>query len=276
MGLFGPSKEKREQKALEHFLAAPSVDAGQVEALKHECQNAGGVLHGVLTQSHDSDHRFRALIGLNMLGITADMVPAIIAALNDPDDMVEEAAAKIVSTHRQFAGSFIPALLEAYHQHPQTQYTVLQALGDYGPEARAAGDAILPDLMQPTHALPVARCLSHIGAELDPLQQGFVDLLSERRKPAELAPLGSSMVAMLESFLLSCVPWKCVDAIPAWRRALEAYTEVCDRPAPALVPVLTELTQFTDWKLRGQVGDQYLEMSRAKVVADALLKRATT
>jgi galactokinase len=34
MGLFGGSKEKREQKALEHFLTAPSVDAGQVDALK--------------------------------------------------------------------------------------------------------------------------------------------------------------------------------------------------------------------------------------------------
>ncbi|MGE5357962.1 MAG: HEAT repeat domain-containing protein, partial [Bacteroidales bacterium] len=181
MGLFGGSKEKREQKALEHFLGAPSVDAGQVEALKRESQDAGALLHGVLTQSHDSDHRFRALIGLNMIGITEAMVPAIIAALNDPDDLVEESAAKIVSTHRQFATSFIPALLEAYHKHPQTQYVVLQALGDYGPEARAAVEAILPDLMQPTHALPVARCLSHIGAALDPLQQAFVDVLAERR-----------------------------------------------------------------------------------------------
>lgn len=276
MGLFGGSKEKREHKALERFLASPSIDAAHVDELKHECQDAAALLHKVVTESKDSDHRFRALVGLNMLGITPAMVPAVIAALTDPDEFVQESAAKIISTHRQFADRFIPALLAAYREHPASRPMVLHALGEYGSAALEAAEAIRGDLMHPTDSLAVARCLSHIGANLDPVEQAIVDLLADKRKAADVRTVGAPLVGALETLLLACVPWKCVDAIPGWRRAFEAYAELCDRPAPALVPVLTELTQFTDWKLRGEVGDQYLEMSRAKMIAEALLKRTAT
>jgi hypothetical protein len=246
-----------------------------VDELKRECKDAAGLLHGVVTQSQDSDHRFRALVGLNMLGITPAMVPAVIAALTDPDEFVRESAAKIVSTQRQFADSFIPALLAAYREHPASRPMVLHALGEYGDAARDAANAIRPDLMHPTDALDVARCLSHIGAALDPIEQALVDLLADKRKAADVKALGAPLIVALETLLLSCVPWKCVDAIPGWRRAFEAYSQLCDRVSPALLPVLTELTHFTDWKLRGEVGDQYLEMSRAKMIAEALLKRTS-
>jgi hypothetical protein len=274
MGLFGGSKEKREQKALEHFLASPSIDSVHVDELKRESRDAAALLHGVVTQSKNSDHRFRALVGLNMLGITPAMVPAVIAALTDPDDFVQESAAKIISTHRQFADSFIPALLAAYREHPASRPLVLHALCEYGAAAREAAQAILADLWRPADALAIARCLSQMEAPgLDPITQSLVDVLADKRKGAELKSMGAGLQSAFETFLLLCVPWKCVDAIPAWRRVFEAYAELCDHPAPALLPVLTELTQFTDWKLRGETGDQYLEMSRAKMIAEDLLKR---
>jgi len=274
MALFGGFQERREKKALEHYLAAPSIDATEIDDLKKACPQAAAVLHGVLKGPSDRDKRFRALLGLQSLGITADMVPAVLEALGDEDDLVQESAAKVLGTYRQYADTVVPALVAAYAGNPGSREVVLPILAEYGQEAHAAGRVLVDGLARPTDALAVARCLSRIGPpDLDPVERALVDILADRRNADEIKRLGPALESRLEAFLLSCVPWRCVDAIPAWRRVLEAYAEVCARPSEPVSRVLNELVQYSDWKLRGEVGAQFLEMSRAKMVAEKLILR---
>jgi len=275
MALFGGFQERREKKALEHYLAAPSIDATEIDELKKALPQPAAVLHDILKGTSDRDKRFRALLGLQSLGITADMVPAVLEALTDEDDLVQEAAAKVLSTHRQFAETVVPALVAAYAGHPGIRAVVLQVFIEYGQEAHAAGRVLVDGLARPTDALAVARCLSRIGPpDLDPVERALVDILTDRRNADEIKRLGPALATRLEAFLLSCVPWRSVDAIPAWRRVLEAYADVCSRPSEPVLRVLNELVQYSDWKLRGEVGAQFLEMSRAKIVAEKLVQRA--
>jgi hypothetical protein len=274
MALFGGFQERREKKALEHYLAAPSIDATEIEELKKACPQAAAVLHDVVKGSSDRDKRFRALLGLQSLGITADMVPSVLEALSDDDEFVQEAAAKILRAYGQYAGAIVPALMAIYAGHPERREVVLQILTEYGPEAHAAAPVLAESLPQPTSALAVARCLSRVGIEgLAPVDRGIVAILTDRRNAEDVSSLGPALQARLEAFLLSCVPWRCVDAIPAWRRILEAYADLGVRPSEPVLRLLNELTQYTDWKLRGEVGAQFLEMSRAKVVAEKLVQR---
>jgi hypothetical protein len=273
MALFGGFQERREKKALEHYLTTPSIDATQIEELKKACPDAQAVLYRILRESPDRDKRFRALLGLQVLGITPDMVAAVLDALHDEDDFVQESAAKILATNPQFASVVLPALVALYTEHAAVRPMVLQILAEYGPAARPAAKLLVDGLRRPTEALAVARCLARIAAEdLDPIEQAMVDVLSDRTKADDLARLRPFFQSTLEAFLLSCVPWRCVDAIPAWRRVLEAYAQVCDRPAEPVARLLAELVQYTDWKLRGEVGAQFMEMSRAKTIAEKLVR----
>ncbi len=274
MALFGGFQERREKKALEHYLTTPSIDATQIDELKKACAQAPALLHAILKESSDRDKRFRALLGLESLGITADMVPAVLEALRDEDDFVQESAAKVLGAHRQYSQTVVPALVTTYTENASSRPVVLQILGEYGPDAHAAAGVLRDGLQRPTEALDVARCLSRIGSQdLDTLDQAMVGVLSDHKDVEEIKRLGAAFETRLEAFLLSCVPWRSVDAIPAWRRVLEAYADVCERPAEAVLRVLTELVQYSDWKLRGEVGAHFLEMSRAKVVAEKLVHR---
>ncbi len=273
MGLFGGGKGK-ERKALEHYLGAPTVDGAEIDLLKKTCPNAQALLYDVLTNDTDSDHRFRALIGLETLGITADMLPAILDALRDPDDFVQEAAGRIVRNRHDHAEIVVPALIADYTQHAASRQVLLGVLGEFGPAACEAVPVLREGLMRPLEAQATAQCLARLGCEtLEPLDRGLVSILVDRADATHLRSLGPPFVEVLEQFLLACVPWRLVDAIPAWRRVLEAYAALRERPADALMPVLTELAQFTDWKLRGEVSAQFLDMSRAKAVAAELVRR---
>ena len=275
MALFGGFQERREKKALEHYLAAPSIDATEIEELKKACANAQGVLYDILKGAPDGDKRFRALIGLQTLGVTEPMVPTVLEALHDEDEFVREAAAKLLGGVPQFASMVVPALTTLYREHPGCRPMVLQIFGEYGQAAHVASALLLDGLTKPTEALEVAHCLAHIGAQdLDPIDRAMVDVLCDRKDIEALRGLGPDFRARLEAFLQTCVPWRTVDAIPAWRRALEAYADVCDRPAEPIARLLNELVQYSDWKLRGEVGAQFLEMSRAKMVAEKLVQRA--
>jgi len=275
MALFGGFQERREKKALEHYLAAPSIDATEIDELKKACANAQGVLYDVLKAAPDGDKRFRALIGLQTLGITEQMVPTVVDALHDEDEFVREAAAKLLGGAPQFAPMVVPTVIPLYREHPGCRPIVLQILGDYGEAAHVACGLLLDGLAKPTEALDVAHCLSHIGCQdFDPLDRAMVDVLSDRKDVGAMKALGPAFRARLEAFLQACVPWRAVDAIPAWRRVLEAYADVCDRPAEPIARLLNELLQYSDWKLRGEVGAQFLEMSRAKLVAEKLVQRA--
>jgi hypothetical protein len=274
MGLFGGGKEKKDKKALDLYLASPSIGGSQIDEYKKAVPEAQAVLFALVKDSTDHDHRFRALVGLQQLGITQAMVPVIVAALRDPDDLVQESAANIVANYRECPEIVIPALVAVYNEHAGNTLVLLQVLGEYGPGARAAVPTVKASLARPLEALAAARCLAHIGTEdLDPVERSFVDVLTDRAKEADLRALGEPMVVMLETFLGSCVPWKMVDAIPAWRRTLEAYALVGARPAAALAPVLKDLSEYGDWKLRGETGVHYMEISRAKMVAGQLLQR---
>ncbi len=275
MALFGGFQERREKKAIEQYLAAASIGSVEIDALRQACPQAATVLHDVLRQSPDRDKRFRALLGLQSLGATRDMVPAIIAALRDEDDLIQEAAGKVLGTCRQHADLVLPALVADYGEVPASRPVVLELLAQFGADAHAAAPALVGGLDRPVEALEVARCLARIGAQdLDPSLRVLVDVLNDRRDVGQMQALGAPFVRKLEAFLLSCVPWRAVDAIPAWRRVLEAYADICERPSEPLRRVLVELVQYTDWKLRGEVGPQYLEMSRAKAVAEKLVHRA--
>ncbi len=274
MALFGGFKERKEKKALDHYLASPSIDATEIDELKKACPDAATLLHDILKESPDRDKRFRALLGLQSLGITADMVPAVLRALDDEDDFVQESAAKILETYRQFADAVVPVLVKMYTEHEHARPVILPIFAEYGRDAHAAAASLTEGLRQPLQAVAVARCLARIGAEdLDPLDQAMVGVLSDHKDADKLRALGPALEARLEALLLSCIPWRLVDAIPAWRRALEAYAEVTARPSDALLRVLNELVQYTDWKLRGEVGAQFLEMSRAKTVAEKLVQK---
>lgn len=272
MALFGGFQERREKKALEHYFATPSIDATEIEVLRKACPKAAAVLHDTLKNSPDRDKRFRALLGLHTLGITADMVPAVLDALHDEDDFVQESAAKVLAASAQYADAVVPSLLTLYKEHAAVRPIILDILGEYGAAARVAVPALLDGLARPTEALAVARCLAKIApGDLDPVQQGIVNVLSDHKKVEDLQRLGAGFQATLEAFLLSCVPWRTVDAIPAWRRMLEAYADMNGRPSEPLLQLLTELVQYSDWKLRGEVGAQFMEMSRAKVIAAKLV-----
>ncbi len=274
MTLFGGFQERREKKALEHYLVAPSIDATEIEELKKACANARGLLYDVLKSAPEGDKRFRALIGLQTLGINEEMLPSILAALRDEDDFVQEAAAKLLGHLKHLAPVAVPALITAYREHPASRPIVLQILSEYGPEAHRAAPMLLEGLRKPVEALGVAQCLAHIGCEeVDPIDRGMVDVLSDRKDVEKLRALGPGFQARLEVFLESCVPWRTVDAVPAWRRALEAYADLGVRPAEAVARLLNELVQYSDWKLRGEVGAQFLEMSRAKMIAEKLVQR---
>ncbi len=274
MALFGGFQQRREKKALERYLSAPSIDANEIEELKKACPDAQALLYGVLTQPPVHDRRFRALLGLQAVGVTAEMVPTVVDALHDPDDFVQEAAAKLLGTCPQYAAVVVPALIPLYEKHPPIRPLILQVLGHFGPAARAAIPLLVDGLWHPAEAVAVARCLACIGADdLDPVDAAMVSVLSDHKKPEEVAPLGARLQARLEAFLLECVPWRSVDAIPAWRRALETYAAMCERPSERLLPVLTELVEYSDWRLRGDVGAQFLEMSRAKTIAETWLAK---
>jgi hypothetical protein len=272
MALFGGFQERREKKALDHYFATPSIDATEIEELRKACPQAAAVLHDTLKNSPDRDRRFRALLGLHSLGITPEMVPAVLDALHDEDDFVQESAAKVLGGSRQSADVVVPALVAFYREKASARPIVLQIFGEYGPEARAAVPALLDGLARPTEALGVARCLAKIApGGLEPAAQAMVDVLSEHKKADELQRV-PGFQSILESFLLSCAPWRTVDAIPAWRRVLEAYAAMCERPSEPVLRVLTELVQYSDWKLRGEVGAQFMEMSRAKIIAKKLVR----
>ncbi len=273
MALFGGFQERREKKALEHYFTTPSLDATEVEELKKACPNAQSVLHDVLRAPPERDKRFRALIGLQMLGITPEMVPAVLEALHDEDDLAQEAAAKVLGASPQYADVVLPALVTLYGDHPAVRPIVLGILSEYGPAARPVARVLVDGLRRPTEALAVARCLAKIGTgDLEPIEHGMVEVLCDHRDAEDLARLGPTFQAMLEAFLLAIVPWRAVDAIPAWRRVLEAYAEIGQRPGEPLLRVLTELVQYSDWKLRGEVGAQFIEMSRAKKIAEKLVR----
>ncbi len=274
MGLFGGGKGK-ERKALEHYLAAATVDGAEVDALKKACANAQSLLHDVLKSDNDSDHRFRALLGLEMLGITAEMLPAILDSLRDQDDFVQEAAGRILRNQPGHAQTVVPALIADYKEHAASRQVVLAVLAEFGPAACDAVPVVREGLMRPLEAQATAHCLARLGCDaLGPLDKALVGILADGADPAHLRSLGAPLTAALEQFLLACVPWRLVDAIPAWRRVLESYAALCDRPADTLLPVLTELAQFSDWQLRGEVSAQFLDMSRAKIVASELVRRA--
>lgn len=278
MALFKGSQEKRDRKALDHFLAAQSIDAGEIDELQRECHDAAGHLHAVLVESQNAHHRFRALLGLQQLGITEAMVPGVVAALHDEDEFVQESAARILRTYRDLPQQVVPAVLAQYGEHRGNRITLLEILEGYGPAAAPLGvaRAIRGGLAIPVEAIATARCLTAIGLdELTDVERSMVDVLCDRADTAALKASGPPVVAACEKFLLSCVPWRYVDAIPAWRRVLEAYAGIVDRPADSLKPVLAELAEFSDWKLRGEVSAQFVEMSRAKAIAGALIKRAT-
>ncbi len=274
MAMFGGFQERREKKAIEQYLAAASIGSIEIDALRQACPQAAIVLHGVLTQTADRDKRFRALLGLQSLGVTRDMVAAVIVALRDEDDLIQEAAGKVLRACRQYADLVVPALISEYADAPASRAIVLQVLSEFGPDAHGAARALVGGLQKPLEALAVARCLARIGPQdLDASQRALVEVLNDRRNANEMKALGAPFAQQLELFLLSCIPWRAVDAIPAWRRVLEAYAEVCERPAEPLLPVLNELVQYSDWKLRGEVGPQFLEMSRAKEIAARLVQR---
>ncbi len=273
MALFGGFQERREKKALEHYFATPSIDATEIEDLRKACPQAAAVLHDTLKNSPDRDKRFRALLGLHSLGITPEMVPTVLDALHDEDDFVQESAAKVLADSRQYADVVVPALMTFYKEKSAARPIVLQIFGEYGPAARGAVPALLDGLARPTEALAVARCLAKIApGDLDPADQAIVDVLSDHKTVDDPQRLGAGFQSTLEAFLLSCVPWRTVDAIPAWRRVLEAYAGVCGRPSEPVLRVLTELVQYSDWKLRGEVGAQFMEMSRAKIIAEKLVR----
>lgn len=272
MALFGGFQERREKKALERYFIAASIDATEIEELKKACPQAAAVLHGILKQTPDRDKRFRALLGLHSLGITAEMLPAVLDALRDEDDFVQEAAAKVLGANPQYAGTVLESLLAVYSASQAARPIVLKILEQYGAEARAAVPALVDGIRRPAEALAVARCLARIGTgDLPPAERAMVAVLSDHKDVGELQRLGPAFASTLETFLLSCVPWRAVDAIPAWRRVLEAYADLCGRPSEPLLPVLTELVQYSDWKLRGEVGAQFMEMSRAKMIAAKLV-----
>ncbi len=272
MALFGGFQERREKKAFERYFATPSIDATEIEELKKACPQAAAVLYDTLKTSQDHDKRFRALLGLHSLGVTAEMVPALLDALRDEDDFIQEAAAKVLAGNPQFAEIVIPALVAFYRSHAAARPTILQSLAEYGPRASAAVPALLDGLARPLEALAIARCLAKIAPrDLDPLERALVDVLSDHKNVEEVQRLGSPFAARLETFLTSCVPWRTVDAIPAWRRMLEAYADTNGKPSEALLRLLTELVQYSDWRLRGEVGAQFMEMSRATMVAAKLI-----
>ena len=178
----------------------------------------------------------------------------------------------MLADNPQYAATVVPSLVTYYRDAASARPFVLEILSQYGPHARAAAPALVDGLVRPTEALAVARCLAKLDAhDLDPAAQAIVDVLSDHKKVDELLRLGDRLRPTLEAFLLSCVPWRMVDAIPAWRRMLEAYADVSGRPSEPLLRVLTELVQYSDWKLRGEVGAQFMEMSRAKLVAEKLV-----
>lgn len=272
MALFGGFQERREKKALEHYFSTPSIDATEIEELRKAVPQAAAVLHDTLKNSPDRDKRFRALLGLHTLGITAEMLPAVLDGLHDEDDFVQESAAKVLAASHQYADAVVPTLVRLYQEQAATRPVVLEILSEYGTAARVAAPALVADLTRPTQALAVARCLAKIaGGDLDPVPQAIVDVLSDHKKVEDLRRLGAPFLATLEAFLVSCVPWRTVDAIPAWRRMLEAYAELNGRPSDRLQQLLTELVQYSDWKLRGDVGAQFMEMSRAKLIAEKLV-----
>ena len=273
MALFGGFQERREKKALDHYFTTLSVDATQIEELAKACPQAAAHLHEVLKGPPDRDKRFRALLGLQSLGITPEMVPSVLDALRDEDDLVQETAAKILGANRQYAATVLPVLMKIYAENAAARPIVLQIFGEYGPDARPAIPLLLDGLRQPTHALEVARCLAHIGLDdLDPVQRAIVEVLADRAKGEDARRLPPEVVPALEAFLVSFVPWRTVDGIPAWRRALEAYAELCASPPEPIMRVLIELVNSSDWKLRGEVGAQFLEMSRAKMVAEKVVR----
>lgn len=274
MALFGGFQERREKKAVEHYLGAASIGSIEIEALRQACPQAATVLHDLLTKSSDRDKRFRALLGLQSLGVTRDMVPAVIGALRDEDDLVQEAAGKILAGCRQHVDLVLPALVADYREVPSSRPVILELLSAFGSEAHGAAGVLVDGLDRPLEALAIARCLARIGAQdLEPAQRAMVEILNDKRSADDLKALGPAFAARLEAFLLSCVPWRAVDAIPAWRRVLEAYAESGERPGDALLALLQELAQYSDWKLRGEVGPQFLEMSRAKAAAEKLVSR---
>ncbi len=275
MALFGGFQERREKKALEHYLTAPSVEGPEIEALKSACVNAKALLYDVLKAAPEGDKRFRALIGLQTLGLNEPMVPAVLEALRDEDEFVQEAAAKLLGSAKQFRPMIVPAVINLYREHPAVRPLVLQILGECGQDAHQAAGMLLEGLKKPAEALDVARCLARIGShDVDPIDHAMVDIFSDHKDAVALKAAGPALQARLEAFLVSCIPWRAVDTIPAWRRALEAYADVCERPAEPVVRLMNELLQYSDWKLRGEVGAQFLEMSRAKMVAEKLVQRA--
>lgn len=273
MALFGGFQERREKKALERYFTAASVDATEIEELKKASPQAAAILYDILKQTPDHDKKFRALLGLHTLGVTAEMIPTVLEAMRDEDDFVQESAAKVLIANRQYAATVVPVLVAVYTDNVPARPIVLHIFSEYGAEAQAAVPVLVDGLRRPTEALTVARCLAHIGVpNLPPIERAMVEVLSDHKDIDRLRAVGPGFASTLETFLLSCVPWRTLDAIPAWRRALEAYADIGGRPPEPLLRVLVELVQYSDWKLRGEVGAGFIEMSRAKVIAEKLVR----
>ncbi|MDQ5845413.1 MAG: hypothetical protein M3539_08980 [Acidobacteriota bacterium] len=213
------------------------------------------LLHEELSVSTNEQRCYCAIRGLEQLGITDEMVPAILNALKGDNVWIRASAANIVAGHGRNPETVVPALAAALlNCKDWSRGRIIEALTRYGPAARSATPILRASLLNPREAEYVAECISAIGTEdLDEEAKIIVTALTTT-EPGELAQskaTGRNYLVTLESFLLSTKPWTnpSQEGAKAWCRVLQVYSVLSSSPSKEMISVLSELAYWPD--LRG-------------------------
>jgi HEAT repeat protein len=177
--------------------------------------------------------------------------PALTACLRDPDPLVRVRAAAALSRLAEARGAALETLTSAAGGETAVRRAALQALGDMGPDARTAVDAVARRLTDPEPAVrwAAAEALGRIGpaaaAAVPALRRALADAAVRLAAADALGWIGRAAepaVAALTALTR--------DADPEARRVAAWALLRVGKGGPDAVPILTEELRNGDWRIR--------------------------
>jgi len=165
---------------------------------------------------------FASLLALGRLG-SADAVPALVAALQNPSEMIHETTARALGMLGPRARDAVPALLGALsRKNDLLRRHAVQALGRIGSTEAPVIQALTAALQDPEVFVrePAALALGRLGAAARPALPALEAMMRSDRE-GEVACAAWALV-QIDPAWDKCIAPEVKSAIPAARRHAEA------------------------------------------------------